>query len=124
MTITQAIERADALIPNTVSHPDKLRALSTLDGRIRRELIDRFADAPDEPFLPYEDREPPDLGAALTVGVPYDDVYVYYLAAEIARAEGENDRMNEMLVSFRHAYASFAADYYTRHSHRGGSFHY
>lgn len=118
MTIAQAIARADAAIPNRMPHPEKLRHLSNLDGRIRREVIDRTADAPDTPFVPYEKREvdPAELlQTKLTVEEPYDDIYTHYLTAMIAHEEGEDLRYAECNAFFASLYAHFTVDYLRRH---------
>ena len=96
-------------------HPEKLHHLSTLDGRIRRELIDLCEDAPTEPFTPYEDRIDLDLNAELTVEPPYDDIYVHYLTAMIAHAEGEQIRYAESNAFFAVAYTHYTLDYLRRH---------
>lgn len=115
MTIAQAIARADAAMPNHMPHPEKLRHLSTLDGRIRCELIDLCEDAPATPFVPYEARKGLDLNAELIIQAPYDEIYVHYLAAMIAHEVGDQGRYAECNAFFAALYTHFTIDYLRRH---------
>ena len=115
MTIAQAIARADAAMPNRMPHPEKLRHLSTVDGRLRRELIDRCEDAADAPFVPYEQRKDLDLNEALIVQPPYDEMYVHYLTAMIAHEMGDRERYCECSTFFADLAERFAADHLRHH---------
>ena len=121
MTISQAITYADNAMPNNMPHPEKLRHLSVLDGRVRRELIDRCEGGPSKPFCPYEARENFDPNAELTVPAPYDEIYIHYLGAMIAHAEGEPQRYEACKSMFDTLSAAFAADYMRDHKPRGGA---
>lgn len=117
MTVTQAIERADALTPNGCSRPEKLRWLASLDGRVKRELHDTHHGAPAE--LPEESE-----GETLLIPAPWDEAYLYHLSAMIAYAQGETARYNESIAMFRALYADYADHYRRTHLPRGGTFRY
>ena len=121
MTISQAITYADNAMPNNMPHPEKLRHLSVLDGRVRRELYDRCEGGPNEPFCPYEARKDFDPNAELTVPAPYDEIYIHYLGAMIAHAEGEPQRYEECKSLFEACFAAFADNHLRDHKPRGGA---
>ena len=50
MTIIEAINRADRLKPNTYSQQDKVNWLSTLDGIVKKEIIDTHEGGEDVRF--------------------------------------------------------------------------
>ena len=124
MTLSQAIARADGAMPNNMPHPEKLRHLSTLDGRIRRELIDLCEGGPAEDFIPYEERPDFDPTESLLAPAPYDGLYTHYLAAMIAQAEGESQRYAEERGFFTALYTSYSLDYLRRHRMRRDRFCY
>ena len=125
MTISQAIAEADGIMPNHMPHPEKLRHLSTIEGRLRRELIDRCEGGPEEPFCPYEQRSDFDPHTELAIDAPYDEIYIYYLGAMIAHAEGEQTRYAECNAFFAATYTSLTIDYLRSHKPRsGGCFRY
>ena len=117
MTITQAIERTDSLVPNTYLHPDKLRWLTVLDGRIQREIIDRY-EGEKTAALPEYDEDTVD--STLLVPAPYDELYVHWLSAMIHYANGEMARYNNSLARFDAEYIAFARQYATDHMPRAG----
>ena len=53
MKIIEAIQKVDALKPNNYSQEDKIKWLSTLDGVIKREIIDTHEGASDIVFNGY-----------------------------------------------------------------------
>ena len=124
MTLSQAIARADSALPNNMPHPEKLRHLSTLDGRIRRELIDICWGGPAEDFIPYEERPDFDPNEQLLVPAPYDGLYIHYLTAMIAQAEGETQRYAEERGFFTVLYSSYSLDYLRCHRMRQDRFRY
>ena len=124
MTLSQAIARADIALPNNMPHPEKLRHLSTLDGRIRRELIDLCLGGPAEDFVPYEERPDFDPNTVLLAPAPYDELYTHYLTAMIAQAEGESLRYAEERGFFTALYSSYSLDYLRRHRMRHDRFRY
>ena len=114
MTVSQAILRADALAPNTLSQPDKCRHLAQVDQRVVCELYEYNRQA--VLALPKVD-EP---AAELLIPAPWDEAYVYYLAAMIEYARGEIARYNEHIALFTSLWEGYAAHLCRTRPTRGG----
>ena len=100
MKAMEVIERVDLLEPNDYSPEQKLHWLSTLDGKIFRELIETHEDAAIDELPVYVSG-----GEELLVGAPYgEDVYYYYLQAMIAAENSETQRYNKRMTMFNSAY--------------------
>ena len=112
MKAMDIIERLDLLEPNDYSPEQKLHWLSTLDGKIFREVIQTHEGAQIETPAQYE------TGAeTLIVDDPYgEDIYYYYLQAMIAAENSETQRYNKRMTMFNSAYTGWA-DFYAR-THR------
>ena len=113
MKIAEAISLVDNLMPNHYDNEIKIRWLSKLDGQIFIELICRHERDKDMPavFEAYTEPE-----QELLVPFPYgEDVYSNYLMAEIARANGENDRYNDSIALYNAAYSRYQACYRRTH---------
>ena len=54
MTISEAIERADRLMPNQYDREQKVRWLSELDGQAEREVFARCEAPPEGDLTPYD----------------------------------------------------------------------
>ena len=102
------IERVDNMEPNDYSPEQKLHWLSTLDGKIWREII-RTHEGANAWCGPYR------TGAEeLIVGMPYgEDIYYYYLQAMIAAENSETQRYNKRMTQFNAACQSWT-DWYNR----------
>ena len=111
MTIIEAISRADRLKPNTYSQQDKVGWLSTLDGIVKKEIIDTHEGGEDVAFTGYNDDTT--LTTELFIPAPYDEVYVRYLEMQIDYANGEYGKYNNSRTMFNDAYSAFEK-YYNR----------
>ncbi len=112
MKAIELIERVDLLEPNDYSPEQKLHWLSTLDGRLFREVIltHEGAEEREEPVYRSGDEE-------LLVGAPYgEDLYYYYLQAMIAAENSETQRYNKRMTMFNSACTGWV-NFYTR-THR------
>ena len=92
MTIIEAINRIDALKPNTYPQPTKVYWLSNLDGIVFNKIIKTHEGAEGKDFKGYSDDIPMDT--ELIVSAPYDDIYLKWLEAQIDYANGEYDKYN------------------------------
>ena len=102
------IERVDLLEPNDYSPEQKLHWLSTLDGKIWREII-RTHEGGNVWCGPYRDGQ-----EILLIGEPYgEDIYYYYLQAMIAAENSETQRYNKRMTMFNAAYQEWT-DFYNR----------
>ena len=112
MKAMDIIERVDLLEPNDYSPEQKLHWLSTLDGKIFREILETHEGAETDTLPAYVSG-----GEELIIGAPYgEDVYYYYLQAMIAAENSETQRYNKRMTLFNAAYQAWT-DYYSR-THR------
>jgi hypothetical protein len=113
MTILEAIHKIDTLKPNTYKQSEKIKWLSTLDGVIKREIIDTHEGGEAIAFNGYDDTT--DLDTMLLVPAPYDDIYLHWLEARIDYAMGEYRKYNNSAEAYNAAFEAFSG-YYNRHN--------
>lgn len=113
MTIIEAINTIDAMKPNSYEQTEKIKWLSTLDGRIKREIIDTHEGADAVVFNEYNSSTP--LDTELLVPAPYDEVYIKYLEAMIDNANNEYAKYNNSSVMFNNAYIEYWRYYNRNH---------
>lgn len=105
MTAGEAVAAVDELKPNPYGQRDKLRWLSTLDGKITEELLSWHEGAPEEPFEGYG---PDGMERELVAAAPYDELYPLYLMAQIDFHNNEMERYNNSMVMYNMKYAEYA----------------
>lgn len=120
MTLIEAIDQVNALKPNTYNHTEKVKWLSTLDGIIKREIIDTHEGAEEVTFTGYD--EDTDLATELLVPAPYDSIYLRWLETQIDYANGELSRYNNSAQAYNDAYNAFARYYNRTHMPKGKKF--
>lgn len=113
MTILEAVHRIDAVKPNSYTQSEKIKWLSSLDGIIKKEIIDTYEGGENIKFEGYGDKT--DLNTTLLVSAPYDDVYIRWLEARIDYANGEFGKYNNSAAAFNTAYTKFAKYYAQKH---------
>lgn len=101
MKVREAVERIDSMVRNTYTREEKVFWLSNLDAQIATFVL--RVTPPD----PYRDSQ--DLDKELLVGPPFDIMYVHWLEAQIAYANGEIDRYNNAMSLYQQDYDSFAS---------------
>lgn len=111
MTLIEAINLIDELKPNGYSQHIKVRWLSTLDLKIKTEIIDTHEGGTADSFEGYT--EDIDNGTVLLVPAPYDEVYKYWLEAQIDYHNGEFAKYNNSMAMFNTAYSNYER-YYNR----------
>lgn len=111
MKISDAIERLDELKSNAYTESEKVRWLSQLDSMIKRMMIDTHEGGEKCTFTGYDENT--DMSTVLLAEEPFDDIYIYYLAAQIDLANMEYDRYNNSIMVFTDKYQDFA-DWYNR----------
>ena len=114
MTVREAIARVDALRPNACPDSEKVRWLLSLDGMIRKNIIDTHGDPDTVPAGEGED-------ATLAVPQPYEDVYLFWLEAKIDLEAGESASYADSRTAFESAYSTFAEYYNRTHPPKGGA---
>ena len=112
MTLAEAIQRCDTLKPNSYTAPEKIEWLSRLDGRVKLEIIDTHEGAEDVVFEGYTE-DTSLLDTVLLVPSPYDEIYLYWLQAQIDYNNGEINKYNNNISMFNSAYSDYAS-YYNR----------
>lgn len=110
MRLKDAIDKVDRLKANIVDHPDKVDWISSLDGKVHEEILSRAADYK-EAFAPYDK----DSNPVLAVPFPYDDIYQYYLFAQIDKTNSEMESFNNNVALFNSEWNEFAAYYRRTH---------
>lgn len=120
MKIGEAIENARELMAGAVSDETLLRWLSALDGQVKLEIIDTHAGGGEVLFTPYG--EDTDTDTELLIPQPYDEVYRYFLEAQMLFANGELEEYNAVAARYEESYAAYAAWYNRTHmsKQRGG----
>ena len=111
MTIMDTIYRLDELKPNSYTQSEKIKWLSSLDGLIKREIIDTHEGGEDVVFNGYNENT--DISTVLLVPAPYDDIYLRWIEAQIDYANGEYGKYNNSITAFNDAYAIYQK-YYNR----------
>ena len=120
MTLIEAIDLVNNLKPNTYSHTDKVKWLSTLDGLIKTEIIDTHEGGEEVTFNGYD--EDTDLSTKLLAPAPYDSVYLRWLETQIDYANGEYARYNNDAQAFNDALSAFRNYYNRTHMPKGNKF--
>lgn len=120
MKIIEAINRIDALKPNTFSQSEKVMWLSTLDGIIKAEIIDTHVGAEEVTFNGYDDDT--DLSTELLVKAPYDELYMFWLESKVDYWNGEYGKYNNSVQAFNEAYAAYERHYNRVHMPKGRKF--
>ena len=119
MTIIELITDVDALHPNGYDQAYKVQWLSQLDRRIKNDIIDTHEGGEDIVFNDYHPDE--DLDTKLLVPRPYDEVYRYWLEAQIDYLNGEYKRYNNSMAMFYTAYSAYERHYNRTHMPKGKS---
>ena len=117
MTIIEALDRTDSLVPNGYTVQDKIRWLSMLDGMISRDIFLTHEDAPMDEPISYSEDVP--IDTSLLVPHPYDELYVYFLASRIHYSNEEYAKYNNALIMYNSLYSRFAASYNSLHAPKG-----
>ena len=122
MTIIEAIERIDSLKPNTYTKEEKIRWLSTIEGMIKRNVIDNHEGAENVVFEGYDEDTP--IDTTLIVQEPYDDLYVLWLEAQIDYYNGEFTKYNNVIIRYNDMYQMFCNDFNRTHMPKGVKIQY
>ena len=107
MTANKVIEIIDNLRPNSYDEEIKLKWISTLDGMVRRLVIQQ-GDA--EPY-----RYPEDMEKELLIPYPFDNAYELYVEAMIDYYNREYDYYNNSVQRFEAAFSEFKKAYIRGH---------
>ena len=120
MTIMEAINRIDAIKPNSYAQLEKIRWLSTLDGNIKTNIVDTHEGNEKVAFDGYT--EETNLTTELLVPAPYDEIYLYWLESKIDYWNGEMGKYNNAISMYNTVYAEFERYYNRTHMPKGKKF--
>lgn len=112
MTLLQAITQVDVLRHNGYSPEEKVRWLNQLDGKIALLILD--AHEGEHPTFSGYNRDTP-MDTVLLVGEPFEELYVYWLEAQICYADGEIPDYNSAISQYNQILNSFSAAYSREH---------
>jgi hypothetical protein len=116
MTIIEAINRIDVLVPNTFEEREKIFWLSMLDALVKTDVIDRCEGGENVAFVEYNDATDPCV--TLLVASPFDEMYLFWLEAKICYYIKEMEQYNNAIVMFNSAFDRFRKHYTRTHKPR------
>ena len=119
MKIIEAINRIDSLKHNTYTQSDKVEWLSRLDAMVKNHIIDTH-EGEAVTFAGYDDAT--ELQTELLVPAPYDEVYLWWMEAQIDYHNGEYDKYNNAIDMFTTAYEGYKNYYNRTHMPKGKKF--
>ena len=111
MKIVEAITQVDTLKPNTYYPEDKIGWLSTLDTKIKTQIIDAHEGGEKIAFSGYDSST--DQETQMLVPAPFDGMYLRWLEAMIDYHNSDDSRYNNAIILFNNDYESFKR-FYTR----------
>lgn len=102
ITVQEVLTMVDTLLPNQYTQQQKLRWLSQAEGYVRREICGERDALPELT-----------TASALTVEAPYDELYRYYVEAQIHYANGETAHFNNAAAAWNSGFIAYR-DYLAR----------
>ena len=96
LTAGRMLGRVDALLPNQYSREEKMRWLAEAEGFVLRE-VQQLAGALPEVTEDY----------VLTAEAPYDQMYRYYVEAQVHYANGETARYNNAVSLWNNGFLTY-----------------
>ena len=102
MKLYEAVKRADELRPNPFSAEDKIQWLSELDSKIATEVL-KITDFKGYTMDDFGETE-------LLVGLPYTDLYLFYMCAMIDFFSRDYTEYNNSMLMFNSVYERFAKE--------------
>lgn len=120
MTLIEAIQRTDAIKPNTYSQSDKIRWLSTVDQTVKEQIVDKHEGGEGVVFVAYTDETP--LDTELLVPAPFEEIYLYWLSAQIDFWDREMGMFNNNMTMYTNAYNEYERHYRREHMPKARQF--
>lgn len=120
MTIIEAINKIDALKPNSYTQSEKVAWLSTLDGMTKR-MIDQH-EGEEVKFDGYTNETP--TNTVMLIPAPYDEAYILWLESKIDYTNGEYNKYNNSITRFNDTFTAYNNDYNRTHMPKGKKIKY
>lgn len=98
MTVNDVLTAVDELTPNVFTTERKLQWLRALEGQLHSQIVTAHEGLEDVPAPGVLTPE-----STLLAGDDYGELYVLYLTAMMARADGETGRYNDAASSYQTA---------------------
>lgn len=124
MTIKEAIAQIDELCPNQYTRSQKLHWLSDIDRMVAADVLSKYEYENASAGKWYDESELPDDSIQLIVPSPYDEMYLYYLQAQIDYWNRETAKYNNSIIRFNESFALFAKYWRNTHTSKLQSFKY
>ena len=113
MKLIEAITRIDKMKSNPYELSEKLTWLSALDGMVKAQILDTHRGGDALCALPYTEETPDDT--QLLIPAPHDQIYIWWLGAQMDYWSGEITRYNNAMALFNAGYEAFANQYHREH---------
>lgn len=113
MTINEVIRAADRLKHNTHNDEEKVAWLTRLDQMLVRTTINTHVREKDME-LPHYDPDI-DMDTELLAEAPHDEMYIYWLMAQMDLANADFNQYNADITIFNSLHDAYAADYTRNH---------
>ena len=113
MTLMDVLYRIDEVKPNSYSQSEKIKWLSTLDGMVKKQIIDTHEVKEEIEFKGYDTET--DLSTTLLVPAPYDDIYLRWLEMQMDYSNGEYGKYNNSKLMFNTAFSAYELFYNREH---------
>ena len=111
MTIIEAINKSDDLMPNTYSQEDKVKWLSELDAKVKIFIVDTHEGSENIHFAGYDNNT--DLRTELLIPEPFTECYLRWMEAQMHYLNGEYNKYNNAILMYNTAFEAYA-NYYNR----------
>ena len=112
MNIQQALDKADAMLPNMMSRALKISFLNEIEQLINTEDVMKHVHTEEQEQKPAY-TEATDPGTELIITDPYSNLYYYYIMAKIDEQNLEFDKFNSHWGLFENKYDTMF-DWYNR----------
>ena len=104
MTLYQALDRIDAIHPNTFSKTEKVSWISQLEWTLKEEIYDTH-EVPPFVFNGYTDET--DGNTVLSVPEPFTELYIYYVSAMIDFYNRETTAYNNNMAMYNALFSQY-----------------
>lgn len=113
MTISEAIDMLDNMMPNAYSQDDKVDWLNQIDGLIYKTIISTHDGVADISFNGY-DKET-DVRTELLVEAPFDEIYYLWMESRVNYLNGENVKYNNSIARYNDLFQTYSNWYNRTH---------
>lgn len=117
MTLIEAINAVDELKPNSYSREEKIRWISCLDGMVKTQIVDTHITDKLVSYGGYDGNTAGDT--ELLIPAPYDELYIWWMSAQIDFYNGEFLRYNNSVTLFNESFRVYGELFHRTHTPAG-----